>query len=161
MKVYLLDNCTEELIGCTATELKVLLAMVKICNHNVVDLYRYRDKMEGLLKELSAGSINNAITGLRKKGIIVKTQLPKIWFISPVYFIKGYYQKVYNISRMIEDGISGKMLERMREWEEEEAIEKERASMSRLWDKKREEQKDINVAVGVVEDFTDNIKISY
>lgn len=158
MKVYLMDSMVEELVDCKPNEWKVLLAMVKLARHNVVDLLRYGTRLQETCG-LGEKSVETAITGLRKREILVKTQLPKVWFIDPSYFMKGYYQKIYEISKMIEEQKSGRMLEKIAEWEEEEAKAKEEASLQSVWARKRKEQAEEGVMERLVDDYTDNIQV--
>lgn len=123
MQTYLTGKAIDELVNCKPNEWKVFIAMVKIARHNVVDLLRYYDKVTNSCK-LGDKSIETAITGLRKKGILVRTQLPKVWFIDPLYIMKGSHVKIFSVAKMIEDRNSCKILERIREWEEE-TMEKE------------------------------------
>jgi len=159
MRVYLTDGMVEEFVKCKPNEWKVLLGMVKLARHNVVDLLRYYDRLQEICG-LGDKSIETAITGLKKRGILVKTQLPRVWFIDPSYFMKGYYAKIFEISRMIAEQRSGKMLGKIAEWEEEEAIQLEKERLKSRWERKREEQKDFSVMEELVEDFTDTIRMS-
>ena len=123
MQTYLTGKAIDELVNCKPNEWKVFIAMVKIARYNVVDLPRYYDKVASGCR-LGDKSIETAITGLRKRGILVRTQLPKVWFIDPLYIMNGSHVKVFSVAKMIEDRNSSKILERIREWEEED-MEKE------------------------------------
>lgn len=155
----MMDSVVDELVECKPNEWKVLICMVKLAKHNVVDLLRYYDRLQEACG-LGDKSIETAITGLKKRGILVKTQLPRVWFIDPAYFMKGYYVKIFEISRMIQEQKSGKMLGKIAEWEEQEAIEKEEARLKDRWERKRKEQEDLEFVEQLVDDFTDNIKVS-
>lgn len=122
MQTYLTGKAIDELVNCKPNEWKVFIAMVKIARHNVVDLLRYYDMVVNVCG-LGDKSIGTAITGLKKRGVLVRTQLPRVWFIGPMYVMKGDYVKIFSIAKMIEDGNSSKILERIREWEEETNLE--------------------------------------
>ena len=154
MQVVYLDNCTEELVQCKPNELKVLLAMVKIAKNNVVDLGRKRRKLDELVGS-SDKSIETAITGLRKRGILFKVGVPKVWFIDPSYFMKGYYKKIYAISEMIENK-DKYLLEKLDDWEEEEKTDSEERRLQSRWENKRKLQEDFSAQVKVVDGMTDS-----
>ena len=151
MKVMYLDNSTDKLMGLSGTQIKVLLAMVKVCKNNIVDLQRTSSRLGKMLEGMNERSISNAISKLSREGILVKTGVPRVWFIDPSYFMKGYYKRVYSISEMIENK-DRYLLERVKEWEDEDdRLDKELVLVYR-WDNKRIAQRDIGVQVKIVED---------
>jgi hypothetical protein len=131
--------------------------MVGLAKHNVVDLLRKGKKLEEKLDGLSSGSISNAITGLRKKGILVKVGIPKVWFIDPSFFMVGYYKKIYEIAKMIEEK-DKYLLEKIADWEEEERENSEESKLQARWDNKRRLQEDFAAQVKVVDRHTDSGK---
>jgi hypothetical protein len=131
--------------------------MVGLAKHNVVDLLRKGKKLEEKLNGLSSGSISNAITGLRKKGILVKVGIPKVWFIDPSFFMVGYYKKIYEIAKMIEEK-DKYLLEKIADWEEEERENSEESKLQARWDNKRRLQEDFAAQVKVVDRHTDSGK---
>jgi hypothetical protein len=131
--------------------------MVGLAKHNVVDLLRKGKKLEEKLDGLSSGSISNAITGLRKKGILVKVGIPKVWFIDPSFFMVGYYKKIYEIAKMIEEK-DKYLLEKIADWEEEERENSEKSKLQARWDNKRRLQEDFAAQVKVVDRHTDSGK---
>lgn len=153
MQVMYMDNYTNEVLECKPNELKVLLAMVKLSSSNVVDLHRKMGKLEELVG-LGDKSIETALTGLRKKGMIVRTGVPKAWFIEPSYFMKGYYKKIYEIARLIEEK-DKYLLEKIEDWEEEDRIVLEKKKLSSRWENKRKLQIDFAEQVKVVDGYTD------
>lgn len=157
MQVIYMTDSEDIVLSCSATENKVLLAMVGLAKHNVVDLLRKGKKLEEKLDGLSSGSIRNAITGLRKKGILVKVGIPKVWFIDPSFFMIGYYKKIYEIARMIEEK-DKYLLEKIADWEEEERENIEESKLQARWDNKRRLQEDFAAQVKVVDRHTDSGK---
>lgn len=155
MQVVYMDNSTSEILDCKPNELKVLLTMVKLSKNNVVDLHRKMGKLEDIVG-LGAKSIETALTGLRKRGMLVKTGVPKVWFIDPSYFMKGYYKKIYEIARMIEEK-DRYLLEKIADWEEEERAGIEEKKLQSRWDRKRRLQEDFASQVKVLEEIEDNI----
>lgn len=155
MQVVYMTSSEDVILGCSATESKVLLAMVGLAKNNIVDLLRKGKKLEEKLEGLSSGSISNAITGLRKKGILVKVGVPKVWFIDPSFFMIGYYKKIYEIARMIEEK-DKYLLEKIADWEEEERENSDENKLKSRWDNKRRLQEDFASQVRVVDKYTDN-----
>ena len=138
MQVVFLDNSTEYLLTCKPNELKLILAMVRVCHNNVVDFYRKSLKIKELVG-MSDKSIDNGLTALCKKGIIVKTGVPKVWFIDPSYFMKGYYKAVYCIAALIEEK-DQHLLEKIDTWKSEAFLYKGSKTLEALWEKKRKVQ---------------------
>jgi hypothetical protein len=151
-----MDNCTSEVMSCKPNELKVLLAMVKLSKNNIVDLHRKMGKLKEIVG-LGDKSIETALTGLRKRGMLVKTGVPKAWFIDPSYFMKGYYKKIYEIARMIEEK-DKYLLEKIADWEEEERENSEESKLQARWDNERLLQEDFAAQVKEVDRHTDSGK---
>ena len=157
MQVLFMDSQVGDMMKCKPNELKVLLGLVKLARHNIVDLYRKHSRLVDLTL-LGDKSIETALTGLCKKGIILKTGVSKVWFIEPSYFMKGYYEKIYAIGKMLEDKDS-KWLEKVDEWDEEERSKLEEKRMQGTWSNMRTKQADLEVQLKMVDGYTDNIHV--
>jgi len=140
-------------VDCKPNELKVLLAMVGLAKNNVVDLLKKNSKLI-VTVGMSEKSVETAITELRKKGILVKTGVPRVWFIDPTFFMVGYYKKIYTIAKLIEEK-DRNVLEKIDEWEEEDRIRLAEESLERRWEQKRLIQADDRVQMMVVDRYTD------
>lgn len=157
MQVLFMDNQVGDIVGCKPNEIKVLLGMVRLARHNVVDLYRKHGKLLDLV-DLGEKSVETALTGLCKKGMIVKTGVAKVWYIDPSYFMKGYYEKIYAIGKMLEEK-DNRWLEKVDEWDEEERSKLEEKKLQGMWGSMRISQADIEKQMALVDGYTDSLKV--
>ncbi len=87
-------------------------------------------------------TIPDAITGLVKKGLLIRTQVRRVLFISPAYFMKGDYKKIYSLAELVRKKDKF-IMEQVEHYEHLERTIYEENSLEKIWDKKREEQFDI------------------
>ncbi len=122
-------------------ENKVIYALLKHCKNNIIDMTRVESK---ILSEtgFSNRTIPDAITSLVKKGLLIRTQVRRVLFISPAYFMKGDYKKIYSLAELVQKKDKF-IMEQVEYYEHSERIIQDENSLQKIWDKKREEQIDI------------------
>ncbi len=113
-------------------ENKVIYALLKHCKNNIIDMTRVEGK---IISETgySNRTIPDAITGLVKKGLLIRTQVRRVLFISPAYFMKGDYKKIYSLAELVRKKDKF-IMEQVEHYEHLERTIYEENSLEKIWD---------------------------
>lgn len=118
MNVLYRNSGTNVMMELSLTEFKVLYCMLQLAKNNVVDMNKIGVNISSI-SGLSSKSVSNAMTSLVKRKILEKTQLSKIYFISPMYYMVGDSNKIYSLSKMVEERSKG-LLEKIESYDNAE-----------------------------------------
>jgi predicted transcriptional regulator len=128
----------DEIIKLNSRENKLIYSLLKNCNNNIVDMTRVERKI--LLETgFSNRTIPDIITSLVKKGLVLRTQVRRVLFISPAYFMKGDCKKIYSLA----DSVKNKdkyLMEQVEQYEQRQRNIEIQNSLYKIWDLKKEEQ---------------------
>ena len=141
MNVLYKTSTLEDMMKLSLTEHKVMYAILNSASNNLVDLTR---KEKSILKStgFTSRSLSNAITTLVKKSLLRKTNVRRVYFIEPSFFMVGDSKKIYKLSELIENKDKF-LMSQVEEWEALERVGFQENILQGFWETKREEQKEL------------------